>query len=104
MSHGPWENVAREIQAHRARTLAQVQPPVPNVPSPLPRNVTAIPQMLLSPREVELTTIRAEDLVALLAARKLKSTEVTQAFLRSACLAQKLVNLLELSDVLQALI
>ena len=93
-----WQDIAHDVQNHRARTLARVQPPIPDIPSPLPLNVTAIPQALLSTKEVEITTARAEDLIDSLATGKLTCVEVTQAFLRSACLAQKLVHLLKLSS------
>ena len=56
--------------------------------------MTGIPQILLSPREVEITTMSAEGLVALLATGTLTSTEATNAFLRRAGLAQKLVNII----------
>ena len=91
MNRSTWQDIAHRAQSHRARTLAQVQPPLPDVPSHLPRNVTAIPQALLSPREVEITMKSVEELVASLATGRLSSTEVTSAFLRRAGLAQKLV-------------
>ena len=91
MERRPWQDIAHQVQSHRNRTLSQIQPPIPDVPSSLPGNVTGIPQALLSPREVEITTTFTEDLVFSLATGSLTSTEVTNAFLRRAGLAQKLV-------------
>ncbi|CAF9940527.1 MAG: hypothetical protein ALECFALPRED_008702 [Alectoria fallacina] len=92
MERRPWQDIAHQVQSHRNRTLSQIQPPIPDVPSSLPGNVTGIPQALLSPREVEITTTFTEDLVFSLATGSLTSTEVTNAFLRRAGLAQKLTN------------
>lgn len=92
MHRSAWQDIAQQVQSHRDYTLSQVKPHIPDVLSSLPTNVTAIPRTLLSPREVEITTTSAEGLVALLATGTLTSTEVTNAFLRRAGLAQKLVN------------
>lgn len=94
MHRSAWQDIAHQVQSHRDYTLGQVEPPIPHALSSLPTNVTAIPQMLLSPHEVGITTTSAEDLVALLATGALTSTEVTNAFLRRAGLAQSLVNLI----------
>lgn len=92
MTHrSPWQDIAHQVQSHRDHTLGQIKPCIPDVPYSLPLNVTAIPQTLLSPREVEITTTCAEDLIVSLATGTLTSTEVTNAFLRRAGLAQKLV-------------
>lgn len=80
------------MQNHRDDTIAKVQPPIPDVPYELPRNVTSIPAELLSAREIELTETAPEKLVAELAEGTLTSTELTNAFLRRAGLAQKLVS------------
>ena len=92
MHRSAWQDIAHQVQGHRDYTVNLVEPRIPDVPSPLPPNVTAIPRALLSSREVEITTTCAEGLVALLASGTLTSTEVTNAFLRRAGLAQKLVN------------
>ena len=80
------------MKEHRDVTIAEVEPPVPDVPSDLPRNVTSIPKKLLSLAEITITETTPEQLVADLAAGKLTSKEVTNAFLRRAGLAQKLVG------------
>lgn len=94
MTSSTWQDVVRQVQNHRDRTLTLIQPPIPKLPTELPRNVTALPQTLLSPREAEITTTTAEDLVASLGTGRLTSTEVTNAFLRRAGLAQNLVSTL----------
>ena len=92
MTSSTWQDVVHQVQSHRDQTLTLIQPPIPKLPTELPCNVTTLPQTLLSPREAEITTTNAEDLVASLAAGRLTSTEVTNAFLRRAGLAQKLVS------------
>ena len=63
MNHRPWQEIVHQLQSHRGRTISQVQPPIPDVLSPLPRNVPGTPQTLLSLREDKTTTTYAEDLV-----------------------------------------
>lgn len=87
-----WQEVAKEAQLHRDASIAKVNPPVPDVPAELPLDVTSLPRKLLTEREVEITETPAESLLASLATGKLKSVEVTNAFLRRAGLAQKLVG------------
>ncbi|KAI9702417.1 MAG: hypothetical protein M1836_000896 [Candelina mexicana] len=87
-----WQEIAHNMQKHRDETIAEVQPSIPDVPRELPRNVTLIPAELLSTREIELTETSPEKLVAALAEGDLASIELTNAFLRRAGLAQKLVN------------
>ncbi|KAI9715450.1 MAG: hypothetical protein M1812_005926 [Candelaria pacifica] len=87
-----WQEIAHNVQQHRDATIAKVKPSIPDVPLELPRNVTSIPSELLSAREIELTETSPERLVTALAEGVLTSTELTNAFLRRAGLAQKLVN------------
>lgn len=86
-----WQQVAQKAQKHRDNTIARLQPAVPDVPSELPLNVTPIPRVLLSPKEVKITECSAEELITSIGAGRLTSSEVTNAFLRRAGLAQKLV-------------
>jgi hypothetical protein len=88
----PWQEVAKTMQQHRDATIAAVEPPVPDRPKQIPLNVTGLPRQLLSEREVQLTEMLPEQLVESLADGSLTSVEVTNAFLRRAGLAQKLVN------------
>jgi len=99
----PWQQVAREAQRHRDSTVDDIQPPLPAaLPHPLPKNVTAIPDQILSSRELYITSLPVTALLDALAGRhgdgrggeRLSAVEVTNAFLRRAALAQKLVNCL----------
>ena len=92
MSSATWRNVAHDVQDHRQATLNEIEPPIPVVPTDLPGNVTRIPQNLLLPHKVEITTTTVKDLIADLAIGALTSTEVTNAFLRRAGLAQRFVS------------
>ena len=90
MNKPSWQDIAGQVQLYRAGTVAKIQPRLPDVPRELPCNVTKIPQELLSAHEVKITESAAEDLLTSLATGQLTSTEVTNAFLRRAALAQKL--------------
>lgn len=92
MNKSTWQDIAHQVQCHRTSTLDQVQPPIPDIPSALPSNVTDLPKRLLSARENEITTKCVEALLPLLASGALTSVEVTTAFLRRAGVAQKLVG------------
>lgn len=87
-----WQEIAKTAQELRDSSIAQIKPTIPDVPAELPRNVTAIPNELLSAEEVKITETSPEELVASLASAKLFAVEVTNAFLRRAGLAQKLVS------------
>ncbi|RAO69365.1 uncharacterized protein BHQ10_005377 [Talaromyces amestolkiae] len=92
MAGKPWQEIAQIAQEVRDKSIAQVQPPVPDVPEDLPLNVTSIPKKLLTPREIEITETAPEILVQKLATGEWKCVEVTNSFLRRAGLAQRLVN------------
>ncbi|KAK2761319.1 hypothetical protein FQN54_001841 [Arachnomyces sp. PD_36] len=92
MATRPWQDVAKEAQAHRDASIAKVNPPIPEVPAELPLDVTSLPRKLLTEREVDITESPTESILASLSTGKLTSVEVTNAFLRRAGLAQKLVN------------
>jgi len=87
-----WQDIAKQAQKHRDETIAAVQPPVPDVASDLPLNVSGIPKELLSEREIDITETAPEDLVEHMSTGTITSAEVTTAFLRRAGLAQKLVR------------
>lgn len=91
MATPTWQEIAEQAQQIRDASLSLIKPALPETPSELPRNVTGIPKHLLTTDEVVITQTPPEDLVTLLAAGKLTSTAVTNAFLRRAGLAQKLV-------------
>ena len=92
MSKPSWQEIAKTAQKHRDVSIAEVKPAIPEVPPHLPHDATCIPKDLLTQKEVEITETTAEGLVTLLATGKLKSADVTNAFLRRAGLAQKLVS------------
>ncbi|KAK2743512.1 hypothetical protein FQN57_004809 [Myotisia sp. PD_48] len=88
-----WQEKVQAVRQYRDASLAQVQPALPDLQSPLPVNSQQLPKQILSEREYELT--QNYDAVALLAklrAKEVTSEELTRAFLRRAALAQKAVN------------
>jgi amidase len=87
----PWQEIAAEAQKHRDATIALVQPPLPPLPVPLPKNVTSIPATILTPEELQITESLPETLLRELAAGRLTAVGVTRAFLRRAGVAQGLV-------------
>ncbi|KAL7629764.1 hypothetical protein AAE478_001287 [Parahypoxylon ruwenzoriense] len=94
-SGATWQDVAADRQRHRDATVAEVQPPVPDIrPEDIPLNTTGIPGKLLTEEEIEITSTDVEDLVKRIASGEWSSTAVTNAFLRRAGLAQKLTNCL----------
>lgn len=95
MANTSWQDVAKTAQDLRDASIGRINPPVPDVPSDLPRDVTNVPKHLLAPDEVLITETSPEDLTTALASGKFTSTAVTNAFLRRAGLAQKLVRELQ---------
>ena len=91
-----WQEIATEVQEHRESTIAKVRPQNYQVPGNLPLNVTSIPKAVLSSREIEITQSAADLLIASLGTGRLTSTEVANAFLRRAALAQDLVSRLNI--------
>lgn len=88
----PWQETARKVQADRDRSIAQVKPPIPLLPSQLPSRVIDIPRQHLSSEELAITESSAKDLVSALSTGNLTATATVKAFLRRAALAQKLVS------------
>ncbi|KAL8942558.1 MAG: hypothetical protein Q9216_001602 [Gyalolechia sp. 2 TL-2023] len=87
-----WQTVAQEAHRYRDKTLAKIEPPVPNFPAEASRNVFETLRSCLSPQEVEVTELPPEKLSEQLRSRKYTAVLVTNAFLRRAALAQKLTN------------
>lgn len=92
VSQMSWQDVATAMQKHRDGTIAAVSPPLPDVPSDLPLNVTKLPSKFLTQEEVSITESSPESLLASIASSELSAVTVTNAFLRRAGLAQKLSN------------
>ena len=87
-----WQEIAQAMQEHRAKTIAAVEPSVPQPPADLPLNVTSIPLKLLFEEVLTITEQSPEQLLLQLATGKLTSIQVTRAFLQRAGLASRLVN------------
>jgi amidase len=88
----PWQEIAKEAQDYRDSTIAQLSPPVPQVPSQLPQNVMKIPEQLLDEPTLAITTLLPEELLASLADGSLSAVDVSTAFLRRAAISQGLTN------------
>ncbi|KIV82844.1 hypothetical protein PV11_04917 [Exophiala sideris] len=90
-----WEEKAQPARTARDEGLAQVQPPLQNLPDHLPQNSQSLPKTVLTQRELEITEkYTVSELLAKLRSRELSSEEVTKAFLRRAALAQFATNCL----------
>jgi hypothetical protein len=92
MTVNSWETLAKKARAVRDESLAAIDPPLPRLPSKLPRDVTGIPAQVLTPEEVEITeTHDATSLAQAIASKKYSAVTVVKAFLRRAGVAQLLV-------------
>jgi len=89
----PWQETAQLAQSLRDKSIDEIEPRIPPVPSPanLPLNTTSLPQKLMGEAEFKITETPPEELLKSLASGDLSSAEVTTAFLRRAGIAQKLV-------------
>ncbi|KAF2262038.1 amidase [Lojkania enalia] len=87
-----WQDIAREAQDYRDLTIAQISPPVSEVPPHLPKNVMSIPASLLDHTELSITNLPLEELLASLTSGRLSAVAVTTSYLRRAAVAQGLVN------------
>ncbi|KAL8662870.1 MAG: hypothetical protein Q9168_008190 [Polycauliona sp. 1 TL-2023] len=87
-----WQDIAATAQELRDASISRIDPPVPDVPQDLPKNVTGIPKQLLTPDEILITETVPEELISSLASGKITSAVLVNAFLRRAGLAQKLTN------------
>jgi Asp-tRNA(Asn)/Glu-tRNA(Gln) amidotransferase A subunit family amidase len=80
-------------------TIAKVHPPIADIKelaslvvSSDVRDVSRIPNLVLSEEELAITSANVEDLVPRLASGEWSASKVLKAFLRRAALAQRLVN------------
>ncbi|GAB7332275.1 hypothetical protein MBLNU13_g04115t2 [Cladosporium sp. NU13] len=87
-----WQDIAATAQAYRDKTIAAIEPKLPEVPAHNVPNVTTLPAKLLSADVIEITELPTEALLNRIATGSLSSTQVTKAFLQRAGLAGKLVN------------
>lgn len=89
-----WQAIAKEAQEYRDATIEKVRPPISDVDHEIPRNVFATIRSSLSAQEIEITELPAEKLLEYLQCGRFSAVSVTNAFLRRAAVAQKLVGLL----------
>jgi hypothetical protein len=87
-----WQESARQVQAVRDRSIEQADPAIAALPDTHTGRVIDFPRKHLSQTEIAITESSAETLVASLATGKLTAIAVTNAFLRRAAIAQKLVS------------
>ncbi|RDL40206.1 uncharacterized protein BP5553_00185 [Venustampulla echinocandica] len=76
----------------RDASVADVQPPLINLPYTFPKNVSRIADDFLTNEELKITSFDAPELVRLIREKSYTCEAVTRAFLRRAALAQKVVN------------
>lgn len=86
-----WKQIAQEAQALRDETLAKVGVNV-EIPAQLSRNVTNIPDKVLSSASARITSLAPQEIVTLISERKISAQQVVQAFLERAVIAQNLVR------------
>ncbi|GAB1214132.1 hypothetical protein ATERTT37_003292 [Aspergillus terreus] len=92
MTIKPWQEIARQVQAARERSIEQVDPDIAALPETHAGRVIDVARNYLSPSEQAISESSAQTLVASLAAGKLTALAVTNVFLRRAAIAQKLTN------------
>lgn len=86
-----WKQIAQEAQALRDETLAKVGVNI-ELPAQLSRNVTDIPDTVLSASSVRITSLAPQEIVIFVSERKISPQQVVQAFLERAVVAQNLVS------------
>ena len=80
-----------QARAVRDTSIADIQPPLPPLPVPLPKNVTALAKDTLTEQEYKITSYDAIELLEAIQEKVFTCEEVTRAFLRRAALAQQVV-------------
>lgn len=86
-------------RAFRDASCSRIEPPLPALPDPLPKNVTGIAKQVLTEEELKITSYDAVELLKVIREKEFSCEQVTRAFLRRAALAQKLVRLHLLSPI-----
>jgi hypothetical protein len=87
-----WQESARQVQVVRDLSIKQVDPDIAALSETYTGRIIDVPREHLTQPEQIITETSAEALVTALAAGKLSATAVTEAFLRRAAIAQKLVG------------
>lgn len=90
-SNKMWKQIAQEAQALRDETLAKVGVNT-EIPAQLSRNVTDIPDKILSASSTRITSLAPQEIITLVSERKVSAQEVVQAFLERAVIAQNLAS------------
>lgn len=83
-----------EVRTYRDASISRIEPAFPELPDPLPKNVTGIAKQVLSEEELKITSYDAPELLVAIREKVFSVEAVTRAFLRRAALAQKLVGFL----------
>ena len=96
-SPGKWQAVVEKARQYRDATLAGIEPPISEIPAKVPKNVFETLRSCLSLHEVQITELGVQELLDQLRNGQLTAVAVTNAFLRRAALAQKLVSLVPLA-------
>lgn len=90
-SNKMWKQIAQEAQALRDETLAKVGVTI-EIPAQLSRNVTDIPDRVLSASSARITSLAPQEIITLASERKISAQQIVQAFLERAIAAQNLVS------------
>jgi amidase len=80
------------VRSYRDASISRIEPALPELPDPLPKNVTGIAKDVLSEEELKITSYDAPELLVAISEKVFSVEAVTRAFLRRAALAQKLVG------------
>lgn len=93
-----WQQIAKEAQDHRDNTMAQVQstlsasPKVQLETDDIQNTAVEQARVLLPAQDVHITEMLPEDLITALGTGQVSATDVVNAYLRRAVVAQKLVS------------
>ncbi|KAF2102446.1 putative glutamyl-tRNA amidotransferase subunit A [Rhizodiscina lignyota] len=87
-----WQETCQLMRDYRDETISKIRPQIPDLPSNVPLNASSVPGTVLKENEIRITESSTEDLLSQLSTGHLTAVEVTNAFLRRAGIAHKLVN------------
>lgn len=101
MSKAKWQINAEKYAAYRDASMAEVEKYFPSpsdskhlaeLPDPLPLNVIPLKKDFLSPSDLEIVETDPIELLAQIKNKKISAVKVAGAYLRTAILAQRLIN------------
>jgi amidase len=91
-----WQEIARDAQETRDKSLKSIWPDLDSISSNLPThlstNVATVPDKFLSEEEVDITNLSIKEIVQKASAGQLSTQAVTSAFLKRMVIAQGLTN------------